>query len=61
MGLTSDIDRIALDLIERFGEFAMPLARDLAATSGKAQDQTLLPAETWKAIINTIERLWPTP
>jgi len=61
MDLGGDIERIALDLIEWFGELAAPIARGLAAASGEAQDDVLLSAETWRAIINTIEWLYPTP
>ena len=57
----NDIDRIALDLIERFGELAEPIARELATASSEAQDEMLLSPQTWQAIINTIEWRYERP
>ena len=55
----NDIERIALDLIDRFGDLAEPIAREWATASGEAQDEMLLAPQTWQAIINTIERRYP--
>ena len=55
-----DIERLAWDLIARFGDLAAPIACELAAASGEAQDEIALSAETWRDIINAIEWLYPT-
>jgi hypothetical protein len=52
-----EVERIALDLIERFGDAVVPIARELAAASIKARDEMLISAETWRDIIDVIERL----
>ena len=54
---TYDFECIAFDLIERFGDFAGLIARELAAGSDSAQDDMLFSAETWRDIISAIERL----
>ena len=54
---TYDIERIALDLIDQFGDLAAPIARELATASGEVQDDMLLSAETWRAVINAVEQL----
>jgi hypothetical protein len=51
------IERIAWDLIARFGDLAAPVARELAAVSDEIQEHMLYPTELWRDIINTIERL----
>ena len=51
-----EIERIALEMIERFGEGAAYVARKLAEVSDEVQDDTLTPAETWNAIADAIER-----
>jgi hypothetical protein len=60
MDFGNDVQRIALDLIERFGDLAAPIARELATASDAAHDEMALSSETWRAIINTIEFLYPT-
>ena len=56
-----DIKHIALDLIERFDELAVPIARELAAVSNEAQDDMLLSAEAWRNVIIAIEQLSSKP
>lgn len=56
-GDTYDIERIALDLIEQFDDLATPIARALATASDEVQDDMLLSAEIWRAVLNSIERL----
>ena len=56
-----DIERIALDLIERFDDLAAPIARELAAASGEVQDEMLNSAEAWFSVADAIERLTRTP
>ncbi len=55
-----DIERIAWDLIARFGDLAVPIACELAVASGEAQHEIVLSAETWRDIIDRIEWLYPT-
>lgn len=55
-----DIERIAWDLITRFGDLAAPITRELAAPSDEAQDEMLLATEAWRDIIDRIEWLYPT-
>ena len=45
-----DIERIAFDQIERFGELAEPIARELATASSEARDEMLLSPQTWQAM-----------
>ncbi len=52
-----EVERIALDLIERFCDAVVSIARELAAASIKARDEMLISAETWRDIIDVIERL----
>jgi hypothetical protein len=56
-----DVDRIARDLFERFGELAALIARELAAVSNEVQDEIVLPAKTWCDIIDSIGRLLSKP
>ena len=56
-GSTYDIERIALDLVEQFGDLATSIARELAAASDEVHDDMLLSAETWRAVIDAVERL----
>jgi hypothetical protein len=56
-GKSHDIERVALDLIDQFGDLATLIARELAMASGEMQDDMLLSAETWRAVIDAIERL----
>ena len=49
------IERLALDLIERFGDFAAPIARELAEIANEPHGE-ILSAETWRDITDAIER-----
>ena len=55
------IERVAREMIERFGELAAPVARELAAASDEVQDEMLISAEAWRAIADAIERLSRKP
>jgi hypothetical protein len=50
-----DIERIALDLIERFGDFAASIARELADIANERHGAALC-AERWREITDAIER-----
>ena len=51
----NDIECIALDLIERFGDFAVSIARELAEIAHHPYG-AILSAETWQDITDAIER-----
>jgi hypothetical protein len=53
----SQIDRVAREMIERFGEGAVQVARKLAEVSDEVQDEMLTSPETWREIADAIERL----
>lgn len=52
-----DVEYVALDLIERFGDLAEPIARELAVVSHETQDDMLLSTEAWRDVIDAIKRL----
>jgi hypothetical protein len=54
-----DVERIALDLIERFGAAAAHTAYEQADIAAALLD--VPSANTWCDIADTIERLWPKP
>jgi hypothetical protein len=51
------IERVALEMIERFGDRATHVARKLAEVSDQVQDKMLPSAAAWCAIADAIERL----
>jgi hypothetical protein len=53
----SQIERVAREIIERFGDGAVHVARKLAEVSDEVQDEMLTSAETWREITDAIERL----
>jgi hypothetical protein len=50
-----DVERVALDLIERFGDFAASIARELAEIANENHGR-ILSAETWRDITDAVER-----
>ena len=54
---TDGIERIAREMIDRFGEGAAHIARKLAEISDEVQDDRLPSAEAWRAVADAIERL----
>jgi hypothetical protein len=52
----SQIERVARQMIDRFGEEAEYVARALAEVSDEVQDELLMPGETWREIVEAIER-----
>jgi hypothetical protein len=57
----SQIECVAQEMIERFGDGAAHVARKLAEVSHEVQDEMLTSAETWNAIAEAIERLFVKP
>jgi hypothetical protein len=57
----SQIERVAREMIEQFGDGAAHVARKLAEVSDEVQDEMLTSAETWREIAEAIERLSVTP
>jgi hypothetical protein len=55
------IERIAREMIDRFGDGAAQIARKLAEVSDEVQDKMLPSAEAWRAIADAIERLSRKP
>ena len=55
------IERIAREMIDRFGNRAADVARKLAEVSNQTQDKMLPSAEAWCVIADAIERLQPKP
>ena len=53
----SQIERVAREMIEQFGNGAAHVARKLAEVSDEVQDETLTSAKTWREIAQAIERL----
>jgi hypothetical protein len=59
MDLNNDVERIALEMIKRFGGGAARIARELAEIADVLTD--LSSAEKWSNIARTIERLQSKP
>jgi len=59
MDLNNDVERIALEMIKRFGDGAAPIARELAEIADVLAD--LCSAEKWSNIARSIERLQSKP
>jgi len=57
----SQIERVAREMVELFGDGAAHVARKLAEVSDEVQDDMLTSAETWREIAEAIERLSVTP
>jgi hypothetical protein len=57
----SQIERVAREMIERFGDGAAHVARKLAEVSDEVQDEMLTSAETWHEVALAIERLSVKP
>jgi len=57
----SQIDRIAREMVEQFGDGAAHVARKLADVSDEIQDEMLTSAETWRQIADAIEQLFVKP
>ena len=55
------IERIAREMIDRFGDRATHIARKLAEVSEQVQDNMLPSAAAWCAIADAIERLSRKP
>ena len=55
------IERIAREMIDRFGDRAVHVARKLAEISDQVQDKMLPSAAAWCAIADAIDRLSRTP
>jgi hypothetical protein len=55
------IERIAREMIDRFGDRATHIARKLAEVSDQVQDKMLPSAAAWCAIADAIERLSRKP
>jgi hypothetical protein len=55
------IERIAREMIDRFGDRAVGVARKLAEVSAQVQDKMLPSAGAWSAIADAIERLSRKP
>ena len=53
------IERIAQEMIDRFGDGAAHIARKLAEVSDEVQDKMLPSSAAWCAIADAIERLSP--
>ena len=53
----NQIEHVAREMIEQFGDGAAHVARELAEASDEVQDEMLTPAKTWREIADTIERL----
>jgi hypothetical protein len=56
----SQIERVAREMIEQFGDGAAHIARKLAEVSDEVQDEMLTSAKTWREIADAIERLLST-
>jgi DNA repair exonuclease SbcCD ATPase subunit len=54
---SSQINRVAREMIERFGDGAAQVARKLAEVSDEVQDEMLTSSQTWREIADAIERL----
>ena len=57
----SQIERVAREMIDRFGDGAAHVARKLAEVSDEVQDEMLTSAETWNEIAEAIEQLFVEP
>ena len=53
----SQINRVAREMIEQFGDGAAQVARKLAEVSDEVQDEMLTSSQTWHEIADAIERL----
>jgi hypothetical protein len=53
----SQIERVAREMIERFGDGAAHVARKLAEVSDEVPDEMLTSAKTWREIADAIDRL----
>jgi hypothetical protein len=55
------VEGIARGMIDRFGSGAAHVARALAEVSNEVQDEAVTSAETWREIVDVIERLLVKP
>ena len=54
--MDEDVERVALEMVGRFGAEAAHVARELAERAARRRRDT---APAWRDIAEAIERLWP--